>query len=247
MFIYKISNNINDKVYIGQTIGSLKGRFDRHCRLDSKCRALSGAIQKHGPENFWIEEIGGANSLGELDYQEWLLIHQHNCIAPNGYNLKEGGGNKKLSKETKERLSKINLGKKLSDETRAKISKSSKGRRHTEEATEKMSKSNKGKTVSKECKLRLASISKAHWSCDSKKLEMAKTKGACLFYVYRVIKYTGIPKRKCFNPKEYEYTGSWINQQQCARDLGLKSKHINSCLSGKGKFHNMYFFSKEEK
>lgn len=101
MIIYKITNNINGKVYIGQTIYTLAKRWAGHCSSHSNCRALKAAIDKYGKENFIIEEIGGANSFSELNYQEWFLIHQYNCVAPNGYNLKEGGGNGRYSEESK--------------------------------------------------------------------------------------------------------------------------------------------------
>ncbi len=95
MFIYKITNNINNKIYIGQTVRSLKERFLQHqASCNAKNSAISNAIQKYGKENFIIEEIDGANSLSELNYLEWLYIHKFNCISPNGYNLKEGGGSK---------------------------------------------------------------------------------------------------------------------------------------------------------
>ena len=35
--IYKIVNDINDKVYVGQTIRTLKVRFQRHCNLNEDC------------------------------------------------------------------------------------------------------------------------------------------------------------------------------------------------------------------
>lgn len=92
MFIYKITNKINNKSYIGQTTGSLKKRWNKHCSEKSQCLILKNAIKKYGKENFIIEEIDGANSQSELNYKEWLLIHKNNTVFPNGYNMKEGGG-----------------------------------------------------------------------------------------------------------------------------------------------------------
>ena len=63
MFIYKISNNINDKVYIGQTIRPIEDRFRRHISdainniLDTH---FARAIRKYGKENFHIEMIDSA-------------------------------------------------------------------------------------------------------------------------------------------------------------------------------------------
>lgn len=91
MFIYKITNKINNKIYIGQTIGSLKKRWWTHCNEKNKCIILKNAIKKYGKDNFTIEEIDGANSQSELNYKEWLFIHKSNSLWPNGYNIKKGG------------------------------------------------------------------------------------------------------------------------------------------------------------
>jgi len=67
------------------------------------------AMNKYGFDKFTIEEIGGANSITELNYQEWLLVHKHNSLHPNGYNMMEGGGaSGKQSKETIEKRRKSN-------------------------------------------------------------------------------------------------------------------------------------------
>ncbi len=97
MFIYKITNKINGKSYIGQTIRSIRERWENHkttAKYLKRDTYLYKAIRKYGLENFTIEEIDGANSLSELNYKEFIAIHKNNTLAPNGYNLKEGGGNK---------------------------------------------------------------------------------------------------------------------------------------------------------
>lgn len=65
MWIYKITNIQNNKVYIGQTINPIQKRFHRHIRdamnniLDTH---FARAIRKYGPENFIIEQIDSAKS-----------------------------------------------------------------------------------------------------------------------------------------------------------------------------------------
>lgn len=109
MIIYKITNNINGKVYIGQTIQCLKKRWNSH-KYNFKTKQdiyLYKAMKKYGIENFTIEEIGGANNITELNYQEWLLIYKYNSLAPNGYNLREGGRiNWSYTNETLNKMSK---------------------------------------------------------------------------------------------------------------------------------------------
>lgn len=93
MLIYKITDKINGKIYIGQTIASLKRRWSGHIHRSKKINTpLYNAIKKYGKDNFTIEEIDGANSQSELNYKEWLLIHKFNSLWPNGYNMMEGGG-----------------------------------------------------------------------------------------------------------------------------------------------------------
>ena len=107
MFIYKITNLINGKIYIGQTTKSIDIRWKQHCKANSYCNYLKNAIQKYGKENFTIEEIDGANSLSELNYLEKHYICKFNSLAPNGYNLQSGGNNKLHHNITKNKLSKI--------------------------------------------------------------------------------------------------------------------------------------------
>ena len=121
MFIYKITNNINNKIYIGLTTKEVSKRFLEHCRETSNCTKLRRAIFKYGKENFTVEEIDGALSISELNYKEQHYIHLYNSVE-KGYNLASGGRFSKHSKETRERLSKINTGKIHSKSTRKKIS-----------------------------------------------------------------------------------------------------------------------------
>lgn len=89
MFIYKISNSINDKVYIGQTVEPAS-RWSRHKSnvKNGTKTILAQAMRKYGVDNFKFEIIDGANSLSELSYKEVHLIYHYNSLAPFGYNLK---------------------------------------------------------------------------------------------------------------------------------------------------------------
>jgi len=103
MIIYKISNTINSKIYIGQTTKSLKKRWSDH--YYGNRTTISKAIRKYGKDNFSIELIDIAKTLKELNILEEKYIKEFNCISPNGYNLKHGGNNKRLSEETKQKIS----------------------------------------------------------------------------------------------------------------------------------------------
>lgn len=130
MIIYKITNLINGKMYIGQTIGDISKRFIGHANHKSRS-GIRGAIKKYGRENFTIEVIDVANSQDELNAKEKYWVEYLDTISPNGYNLMEGGGNSgSRSAETRNKMKKANsgrkhwLGKKHENATKEKISSS---------------------------------------------------------------------------------------------------------------------------
>lgn len=108
MWIYKITNIQNNKVYIGQTIRPIKERFHRHINdamnniLDTH---FARAIRKYGKDNFIIEEIDNANSQDELNKKEQYWIQHYNSVN-EGYNetdaISKCGGNTYQSKTEKE-------------------------------------------------------------------------------------------------------------------------------------------------
>ena len=73
MIIYKITNNINNKVYIGLTTHSLENRWSKHLsemRNINNNKHLYRAMRKYGIENFSIEKIDSSDDfkiLGQLE------------------------------------------------------------------------------------------------------------------------------------------------------------------------------------
>lgn len=108
MYIYKITNKINNKIYIGQVYNkTIYDRFERHINEASpNSRSYIGrAINKYGAENFVCELIDTASSLKELNQKEIYWIAYYNSTNKNiGYNLTLGGdgGNTYLCKTEKE-------------------------------------------------------------------------------------------------------------------------------------------------
>ena len=146
MIIYKITNRINGKVYIGQTTQSIVTRWSKHCsNSKTKCYALYSAIQKYGKENFTVEQIDIASDRDELDKKEIQWIQFYDCISPKGYNLTTGGKHCEVSQEVKRRLSEKNKGKKPSAKCIEAVIKANKGRELSEEQRKKLSESRKGK------------------------------------------------------------------------------------------------------
>jgi group I intron endonuclease len=151
MIIYKITNNINQKVYIGQTTVTLKKRWQRHnyeCTKKRNAMAITSAIIKYGKINFTIEEIDSCSTIDELNEKETYYIEKFNSISPNGYNIEKGGGNRIMSDETKKKISNSNKGRKFSDEHKKKLSESHKGWVPSNETREKWRKAFGGKRPS---------------------------------------------------------------------------------------------------
>ena len=119
--IYKITNTVNGKVYIGQTWGLLSERFQEHCRPSSNCTFLKNAIVKYGKTNFTIEFITLAHTQKVADYWETYFIKRYDSMNRNqGYNLREAGSHGKWSQTIKDKISESNTGQKRSDETKQK-------------------------------------------------------------------------------------------------------------------------------
>lgn len=91
--IYLISNDINSKVYVGQTVQSLKKRFTGHCCHPKKNRsnnmAIVRAIHKYGREHFKIELVEEC-PIDKLDEREIFWISYYDSYN-QGYNLTKGG------------------------------------------------------------------------------------------------------------------------------------------------------------
>jgi group I intron endonuclease len=93
-FIYKITNIISNKCYIGLTSRKrVEDRWKNHKHSLTRgngCFALQQAVNMHGFENFKFEVI--EECLNEnFKEREMYFIKQYNSIVPNGYNTTKGG------------------------------------------------------------------------------------------------------------------------------------------------------------
>ena len=85
--IYIITNSENHKVYIGQTINSLKRRFNDHCNNNS---SIGKAIKSIGKDKFKIMLLNdSATTPEESAILETKYIEKYNSIN-NGYNSIKG-------------------------------------------------------------------------------------------------------------------------------------------------------------
>ena len=88
MVVYKITNQLNMKLYVGQTRQPIEKRFLQHFYADSP---LGDAMRECGIENFTIEVIEHCDTQEQLDAREKFWIRVLNCTVPNGYNRTPGG------------------------------------------------------------------------------------------------------------------------------------------------------------
>lgn len=174
MYIYKTTNLVNNKIYIGQTI------HDDPKYLGGG-RLIKMAIKKYGRENFLKEILETCSKRENLSEREIYWIKKFNSRDPKiGYNMAEGGASFYVTEESKKKvseslkgkyvgenafrygirlteehkkiISESNSGKKLSDETRKKMSESNLGKKFSDETRKKISESHAGKILSNEHK-----------------------------------------------------------------------------------------------
>lgn len=113
-YIYCITNQVNNKKYIGQTINTIENRYGehiRHCKNNKYHLLLYTAMCKHGITNFSIEEVSKVIAptkkelIKKLNEKEIELINFFSTLKPNGYNMVPGGnvaGNTYPSKMVKQ-------------------------------------------------------------------------------------------------------------------------------------------------
>jgi len=161
--VYLVSNKLNGKQYVGQTINP-------HLPIGHG-RIMKSAYKLHGKDNFDYEPIcKGITSRATLNAVERFWIAVLDTVVPKGYNIELGGS--KGSTWTEERRRKHSLaltgrihtrplgsksgakGKKWSEETKRKISEALKGRVSP----------NWGRKASEETRAKMTASQKAHWA-----------------------------------------------------------------------------------
>ena len=156
-YIYKTTNLINNKIYIGQKHSS---KFLGQKYLGSGKR-FKDALKHYGEENFKVELLEEVETKELMDEREiyWIAYFDATNVTI-GYNMSSGGNvnraligdyNPAKRKDVKEKISKKMLGNRYTL-----------GRKHTEEELKKISLGNKGKKVSKETRKKLSDNAKVN-------------------------------------------------------------------------------------
>jgi group I intron endonuclease len=153
--IYKITNKINQKSYIGFTSKTLKQRLNKHrkdAQYMNRDTILCQAIRKYGIESFEIELLHESESLEDtlqIMENKFIIEHETHCSTGKGYNMTMGGEG--------------TIGHKHNETTRKLMSRSHTGMKHLESTKNKLSKlrlgdknPNFGKTFSDETKKKIS-------------------------------------------------------------------------------------------
>lgn len=104
-----VTNQINGKQYIGQTIRGLKQRKNEHIYgaiSERNNNYFHNSIRKYGPDNFtWIVIHDNITTIEDLNRLEIYYIQLYDTFLGIGYNLDGGGRNAITSDKTKRKLS----------------------------------------------------------------------------------------------------------------------------------------------
>ena len=126
--VYKITNKITNKIYIGITNQGSGARYRHHWyeARTGESAPIHRSMKKYGEENFTLEIIDFADTYEELKEKEKYYIKLYNSMDRTiGYNLTEGGDGtfgRLHSEETKEKIRQKAIGRKASEETKKKMS-----------------------------------------------------------------------------------------------------------------------------
>jgi group I intron endonuclease len=179
--IYKYTNKVNGKVYIGRTCQTLEARANGNGKGYKHCTYFYNAIKKYGWENFIgeiLEENLNDKEAGEREVYYINLFDSTN--KEKGYNLRDSDY-RTYKDETREKMRTAQLGKKHSEEARKKMSEQRKGRKMPESLKKKLLAANTGKKRPKEVieKVRQANLGKKRSEETKRKMsELMKGKYA---------------------------------------------------------------------
>ena len=219
------------KSYVGQTIRSIEKRFEEHRGKSSNCVAISGAIEKYGWENF--EKNYYEVPDDDLDFYEEMLIALLGTLSPDGYNLKEGGGNGKPSEETRQKQREAQLGEKNPMFGKTGEKNHNFGKPMSEEQKQKIGDRRRGKKDSEETKQnkREANLGEKNPNFGKKDSEETKQK--------KREAQLGEKNHKSKRVYKYDLYGTFINSfgstGEAARELKKDDSAIAKCARGERK------------
>jgi len=240
MYIYLITNLINVKKYVGQTIRDPQKRLNQHI-VDSNNNSQSyihRAIRKYGIDNFQFEVIDESSSdRDELNDLEEFYIGFYDTFKGVGYNCTSGGDNATHSEETKKKMSKTHKGKKFSEESKKKMSTVAKNRYFSKETRQKLSESSKRENLSPE------TLKKMSNSAKRENLSVETLKKMSLINKGKTGIQSKISKKVIqIDKKSGEEIACWFSMREIERELSIANSSIGRCCKGKSKTAGGYIW-----
>ena len=230
--IYKITNNIKGKFYIGLSAYPA-ARWSTHKRRakDGYKSKLCSAMCKYGIDQFSFEIIHWCATREDANELEHFLIKECDNIK-FGYNIQEGGSTASPSEETRRKIGLAGLGREVTAETRAKISAGLTGYVRppmTDETKRKLSETFTGAKHSPEAveKIRKASTGRKYPSRKPQSAE-ARAKAAAATSVTRTKNAKSV---MCVETGEV-YQSARLAAKECQVSEALVSMHCNGKMRG---------------
>lgn len=252
--IYKITNKINNKCYIGQSL-NIEKRFRTHksCKDNAP---LYNAFRKYGLDNFTFEVIEECLKE-ELDKKEIYYIDLYKSANTKyGYNRSLGGekGCQLISKKTRNKLSrqrkgKLNpmYGKKMSDESKKKQSESFKetianmSKEDFEKWHKKIGKKHKGKIITQEQRIKISKTLKEYFKDENNRKRLSEQKKGQKHSLSARLKMSMIKQKqmKEYAKKVLQYdlndnlVAEYESLQDASKKMGINPSNICACCNGK--------------
>lgn len=231
-YIYKTTNLVNNKIYIGQHRGAY---LDENYLGSGKL--LAAAINKYGKESFKCELLELCADKMALDQKEKEYIKKYNSQNNEiGYNISEGGQGGDLGPVARSHISESLRGIPKSLEHRKKLSEANKGKRLPESQKEKISKGNKGKILSAETKEKMSVSAKklSHHNYKTDKGKVVVTNG---FEIKYIDKQSSLPEGyiygNCKTAVSHNMT-NYYNDEEAKKKKSESHKGIRNAMYGKG-------------
>ena len=220
MYIYKITNKINGKIYIGQTINDPKIRFSRHIydAVSNKSDTpLHRAIRRYGKENFEMTIVDTATNIEELNKKEEELIsYSKSLVFQKGYNVEKGGLNKTKTEESLRKVS----------ESLKEAYRTGKKERKRTDTTDN---------------LRKRALN--FFSSEENKIKFNIANGSKYFSVYEAIELRKNKRGVSKIVEKGKLLGTFLTLKEAKEKIGFKCRQAaNKCLLGQKKTYSNLIF-----
>lgn len=246
-YIYKTTNLINGKIYIGKHLAT---KFSLSYKGSGAI--LKQAFKKYGKENFSCELIAEATTEEELNNLEAYWINYFNSRDPEiGYNIVEGGlgtSGYHHSEEAKQKMSEAKSGRSLTEDWKSKIAEANKCRTHSPETKQKISNSNKGKKRSEEAKANMRKGHQEHPTVftDEYKAKLKQSRAEAIQSGRWSISEEGLERIReaARKPKSEEHRRK-LSESRKAKQIGVGANNPNAKKIYCVETSTIYTFAKE--